>query len=125
MIVDYQRKLRESSESLNAAEEHSRKLTMQVSVVFGKLCYSDCCQCCCLYLMFGKLCRSDCSQFFVYTFCSQQVSVLKLEKDMLANAEKRACDEVHSLSERVHRLQVYVVVDLGFILLLLLNLISL
>ncbi|XWS27642.1 hypothetical protein CRYUN_Cryun26dG0135800 [Craigia yunnanensis] len=62
LIVDYQRKLRESSESLNAAEEHSRKLTMQVSL-------------------------------------------LKHEKDMLANAEKRACDEVRSLSERVHRLQ--------------------
>ncbi|EOY14280.1 Nucleoprotein TPR, putative isoform 1 [Theobroma cacao] len=62
LIVDYQRKLRESSESLNAAEEHSRKLIMEVSV-------------------------------------------LKHEKEMLANAEKRACDEVCSLSARVHRLQ--------------------
>ncbi|XP_022717640.1 nuclear-pore anchor [Durio zibethinus] len=62
LIVDYQRKLRESFESLNAAQEHSRKLTMEVSV-------------------------------------------LKHEKEMLANAEKRACDEVRSLSERVHRLQ--------------------
>ncbi|XP_021299554.1 nuclear-pore anchor isoform X2 [Herrania umbratica] len=62
LIVDYQRKLRESSESLNAAEEHSRKLIMEVSV-------------------------------------------LKHEKEMLTNAEKRACDEVRSLSERVYRLQ--------------------
>ncbi|OMO78493.1 Tetratricopeptide, MLP1/MLP2-like protein [Corchorus capsularis] len=62
LIVDYQRKLRASSESLNAAEEHSRKLTMEMSI-------------------------------------------LKHEKEMLANAEKRACDEVRSLSERVHRLQ--------------------
>ncbi|XVE53404.1 hypothetical protein DITRI_Ditri03aG0000200 [Diplodiscus trichospermus] len=62
LIVDYQRKLRESSESLNGAEELSRKLTMEVSV-------------------------------------------LKHQKEMLANAERRACDEVRSLSERVHRLQ--------------------
>ncbi|KAL0009589.1 hypothetical protein SO802_011091 [Lithocarpus litseifolius] len=63
LVVDYQRKLRESSESLHAAEERSRKLTMEVSV-------------------------------------------LKQEKEMLSNAEKRACTEVCSLSERVHRLQV-------------------
>ncbi|KAM3731717.1 hypothetical protein ACB098_11G003200 [Castanea mollissima] len=62
LVVDYQRKLRESSESLHAAEEHSRKLTMEVSI-------------------------------------------LKQEKEMLSNAEKRACTEVCSLSERVHRLQ--------------------
>ncbi|XVE99034.1 hypothetical protein REPUB_Repub03eG0161700 [Reevesia pubescens] len=62
LIVDYQRKLRESTESSNAAEDHSRKLKMEVSV-------------------------------------------LKHEKEMLANAERRACDEVRSLSERVHRLQ--------------------
>ncbi|KAK8623172.1 hypothetical protein V6N13_118063 [Hibiscus sabdariffa] len=62
LIIDYQKKLRESSESLNAAEECSRKLTMEVSI-------------------------------------------LKQEKEMLANAEKRACDEVRSLSERVYRLQ--------------------
>lgn len=62
LVVDYQRKLRESSESLHAAEERSRKLTMEVSV-------------------------------------------LKQEKEMLSNAEKRACTEVCSLSERVHRLQ--------------------
>ncbi|XWS16718.1 hypothetical protein CRYUN_Cryun33cG0001800 [Craigia yunnanensis] len=62
LIVDYQRKIRENSGSLYAAEEHSRKLTMEVSV-------------------------------------------LKHEKEMLANAEKRACDEVRSLSERVHHLQ--------------------
>ncbi|GMP64603.1 hypothetical protein CsSME_00025804 [Camellia sinensis var. sinensis] len=34
-----------------------------------------------------------------------EVSVLKHEKEMLLNSEKRACDEVRSLSERVHRLQ--------------------
>ncbi|KAK4595107.1 hypothetical protein RGQ29_018748 [Quercus rubra] len=62
LVVDYQRKLRESSESLHAAEERSRKLTMEVSV-------------------------------------------LKQEKEMLSNAEQRACAEVCSLSERVHRLQ--------------------
>ncbi|KAB1212855.1 Nuclear-pore anchor [Morella rubra] len=62
LIIDYQRKLRESSESLHAAEDLSRKLTMEVSV-------------------------------------------LKHEKDMLLNAEKRACDEVRDLSARVHRLQ--------------------
>lgn len=33
LIVDYQRKLRESSETLNASEELSRKLTMEVKVV--------------------------------------------------------------------------------------------
>jgi nucleoprotein TPR len=32
LVVDYQRKLRESSESLHAAEELSRKLTMEVKV---------------------------------------------------------------------------------------------
>ncbi|KAG8365302.1 hypothetical protein BUALT_Bualt18G0090400 [Buddleja alternifolia] len=61
-IVDYQRQLRESSESVNAANELSRKLTMEVSI-------------------------------------------LKHEKEILQNAEKRASDEVRSLSERVHRLQ--------------------
>ena len=44
---------------------------------------------------------------FVHHFCiAPQVSVLKHEKEMLLNAEKRACDEVRSLSGRVHRLQV-------------------
>ncbi|XP_062158169.1 nuclear-pore anchor isoform X2 [Alnus glutinosa] len=62
LVVDYQRKVRESSESLHAAEELSRKLTMEVSM-------------------------------------------LKREKEMLLNAEKRACNEVRSLSERVYRLQ--------------------
>ncbi|KAM1266288.1 hypothetical protein ACFX2J_035876 [Malus domestica] len=62
LIVDYQRRLRESSESVQTAEERTRKLTMEVSV-------------------------------------------LKHEKEMLEHAEKRACDEVRSLSERVHRLQ--------------------
>lgn len=62
LIVDYQRKLRESAESLDAANELSRKLTVEVSI-------------------------------------------LKQEKEMLQNSEKRASDEVCSLSERVHRLQ--------------------
>lgn len=62
LIIDYQRKVRESSESLQVAEELSRKLSMEVSV-------------------------------------------LKHEKEMLINSERRACDEVRSLSERVHRLQ--------------------
>ncbi|XP_065860874.1 nuclear-pore anchor-like [Euphorbia lathyris] len=34
-----------------------------------------------------------------------EVSVLKYEKDILSNVEKRACDEVRSLSERVYHLQ--------------------
>ncbi|KAL8470223.1 hypothetical protein ACS0TY_032908 [Phlomoides rotata] len=63
LIIDYQKKLRESAESLNAANELSTKLTMEVSI-------------------------------------------LKHEKEILQNSEKRAFDEVRSLSERVHRLQV-------------------
>ncbi|KAL2972302.1 hypothetical protein AAZX31_15G247500 [Glycine max] len=62
LVVDYQRKLRESTESLIAAEELSRKLSMELSV-------------------------------------------LKQEKEVISNAEKRASDEVHSLSARVQRLQ--------------------
>ncbi|XP_058184188.1 nuclear-pore anchor isoform X3 [Rhododendron vialii] len=62
LIIDYQRKLREGSESVLIAEELSRKLTMELSV-------------------------------------------LKHEKEMMVNSEKRACDEVCNLSERVHRLQ--------------------
>ncbi|KAE9584981.1 putative nucleoprotein TPR/MLP1 [Lupinus albus] len=62
LIVDYQQKLRESSESLSAAEERCRKHSMELSV-------------------------------------------LKHEKEILSNAEKRASDEVQSLSERVQRLQ--------------------
>ncbi|XP_021635125.2 nuclear-pore anchor isoform X2 [Hevea brasiliensis] len=62
LIVDFQRKLFERSEALQASEELSRKLNMEVSV-------------------------------------------LKHEKEMLSNAEKRACGEVGSLSERVYRLQ--------------------
>ncbi|KAG7660116.1 Nucleoprotein TPR/MLP1 [Arabidopsis suecica] len=62
LIIDHQRKLRESSESLHAAEEISRKLSMEVSV-------------------------------------------LKQEKELLSNAEKRASDEVSALSQRVYRLQ--------------------
>lgn len=64
MVVDYQKKLREIYESLNAAEELSLKLKMEVSI-------------------------------------------LKDEKDMLLNAEKRASDEVRNLSQRVHTLQVH------------------
>nr|GMD57863.1 nuclear-pore anchor isoform X1 [Ipomoea batatas] len=62
LIVDYQKKLRENSESCTAAEELSRKLKMEVSI-------------------------------------------LKHEKEILVRSEKRASDEVRSLSERVHRLQ--------------------
>uniref|UniRef100_A0A0R0IMY4 Uncharacterized protein n=1 Tax=Glycine max TaxID=3847 RepID=A0A0R0IMY4_SOYBN len=62
LVVDYQRKLRESSESLIAAEELSRKLTLELSV-------------------------------------------LKQEKEVISNSEKRASNEVRSLSERVQRLQ--------------------
>lgn len=32
LIIDYQRKLRESSESLHVAEDLSRKLTMEVNI---------------------------------------------------------------------------------------------
>jgi nucleoprotein TPR len=62
LIIDYQRKIREFSESTNAAQELMRKSTMEVNI-------------------------------------------LKHEKEMLVNAEKRACEEVRSLSERIHRLQ--------------------
>ncbi|KAL3614899.1 hypothetical protein CASFOL_040560 [Castilleja foliolosa] len=62
LIVDYQKKLRESAESFDSANEHSRKLTMEVSI-------------------------------------------LKHEKEILLDSEKRASDEVRSLTERVHRLQ--------------------
>lgn len=62
IIVDYQRKLREGSESVQTAEELSRKLTLEVAL-------------------------------------------LKQGKEMLQHAEKRASDEVCSLSERVYRLQ--------------------
>lgn len=91
IIVDYQRKLRESSESLHAAEELSRKLNMEVL----SLCYKTTSCVCCLLI---------CGSHFVC--CYQQVSVLKNEKEMLVNAEKRALDEVRNLSQRVHRLQV-------------------
>ncbi|CAI9087966.1 OLC1v1022182C1 [Oldenlandia corymbosa var. corymbosa] len=63
LIIDYQRKVRESSDSVKSAEELSRTLTMEISL-------------------------------------------LKQEKEILINSEKRASDEVRSLSERVHRLQV-------------------
>ncbi|KAJ0552350.1 nuclear-pore anchor isoform X1 [Helianthus annuus] len=62
LIVDYQRKIREASESLHIAEDLSRKLNMEVSV-------------------------------------------LKREKEILINSEKRAFEEVGSMSERVHQLQ--------------------
>ncbi|XP_008793820.2 nuclear-pore anchor isoform X1 [Phoenix dactylifera] len=62
LLVDYQKRLRESSDSLQASEENLRKLSMEVSI-------------------------------------------LKHEKEILINSEKRASDEVRSLSERVHRLQ--------------------
>lgn len=39
-------------------------------------------------------------------FCILKVSVLKSEKDLLSNAEKRAQDEIQKLSERLFRVQV-------------------
>lgn len=62
LIVDYQKKLRANAESVNAAEELSRKLNMESSI-------------------------------------------LKREKDLLVNSEKRAHAEVQDLSQRVYRLQ--------------------
>ncbi|XP_043688308.1 nuclear-pore anchor isoform X2 [Telopea speciosissima] len=62
LVVNYQRRLRESAEALHDAEETSRKLTMEVSI-------------------------------------------LKHEKEVLLNSEKRALDEVRNVMERVHRLQ--------------------
>lgn len=35
-----------------------------------------------------------------------QVSILKHEKEILVNSEKRAIEEVRNLSDKVHRLQV-------------------
>lgn len=43
---------------------------------------------------------------FIKLCTAPQLSVLKHEKEMMVNSEKRACDEVCNLSERVHRLQV-------------------
>ncbi|KAJ0865910.1 hypothetical protein HanRHA438_Chr12g0545861 [Helianthus annuus] len=62
LIVDYQKKIREASESLHIAEDMSRKLNMEVSV-------------------------------------------LRREKEILVNSEKRAFEEVRVMSERVHQLQ--------------------
>ncbi|XP_061375357.1 nuclear-pore anchor-like isoform X2 [Gastrolobium bilobum] len=73
LVVDYQQKLRESSELLNAAEELSRKLSMEMSV-------------------------------------------LKHEKEVISKAEKRASDEVRSLSERVQRLQVRIFLCFFYVL---------
>ena len=36
----------------------------------------------------------------------EQVNVLEREKELISNAEKRASQELSSLSDRVHRLQV-------------------
>ncbi|KAI7748396.1 hypothetical protein M8C21_013914 [Ambrosia artemisiifolia] len=62
LVVDYQKKIREASESLHIAEDMSRKLNMEVSV-------------------------------------------LKREKEILVNSEKRAFEEVRIMSERVQQLQ--------------------
>ncbi|KAL6633570.1 hypothetical protein ACP70R_026241 [Stipagrostis hirtigluma subsp. patula] len=62
LIVDHERRLREDSDSKQALEDNSRKLSMEVSI-------------------------------------------LKHEKEILVKSEKRALDEVHDLTERVHRLQ--------------------
>lgn len=39
-------------------------------------------------------------------FMLPKVAVLKQEKEILSSAERRACAEVQSLSERIYRLQV-------------------
>lgn len=62
LIIDYQRKVRESSEEVKAAQEVSRSTAIEISL-------------------------------------------LKQEKEILSNSEKRALDEIRSLTERVHRLQ--------------------
>ncbi|KAK1257262.1 Nuclear-pore anchor [Acorus gramineus] len=62
LIIDYQRRLRESSDLLQASEENARKLSMEVSI-------------------------------------------LKHEREIMVNSEKRASEEVQSLSDRVRRLQ--------------------
>ncbi|KAL3677732.1 hypothetical protein R1sor_020688 [Riccia sorocarpa] len=61
-ITDYQQRLRESSQKMQAAEELAHKLKIEIAV-------------------------------------------LEKEKTLLAAAEKRASEEVGSLSDRVHRLQ--------------------
>uniref|UniRef100_A0A0D3FAB9 Uncharacterized protein n=1 Tax=Oryza barthii TaxID=65489 RepID=A0A0D3FAB9_9ORYZ len=62
LVVDYEKRLRENSESMKAVEENSRKLLMEMSI-------------------------------------------LKNEKEILAKSEKKALEEVHDLTTRVHRLQ--------------------
>uniref|UniRef100_A0ACD5Z3M5 Uncharacterized protein n=1 Tax=Avena sativa TaxID=4498 RepID=A0ACD5Z3M5_AVESA len=62
LVVDYEKRIRESSDSMQVLEESSRKLSMEVSI-------------------------------------------LKHEKEILAKSERRSLDEVHNLTERVHRLQ--------------------
>ncbi|KAJ4756884.1 Nuclear-pore anchor [Rhynchospora pubera] len=62
LIVDYQKRLRESSDSVQTAEENARKFSMEISI-------------------------------------------LKHEKEIVVNSEKRAIEEVHDLSDKVHRLQ--------------------
>lgn len=75
------------------AEELSRKLTMEVRIIIIETVATD------LVLVYA-------SCILTISFDASQVSVLKHEKEMLANSERRASDEVRSLSERVHRLQV-------------------
>eukprot|EP00850_Spirogloea_muscicola_P012823 SM000084S23159 [mRNA] locus=s84:398777:416839:+ [translate_table: standard] len=61
-ITDYQKRMRDSAEAVQAAEEASRRLSIEVSV-------------------------------------------LEREKDLLASVERRASEEVSSLSQKVHHLQ--------------------
>eukprot|EP00850_Spirogloea_muscicola_P002409 SM000009S23538 [mRNA] locus=s9:661826:679755:+ [translate_table: standard] len=61
-ITDYQKRIRDSAEAVQAAEESSRRLSIEVSV-------------------------------------------LEREKDLLASVERRASEEVSSLSQKVHHLQ--------------------
>lgn len=39
-----------------------------------------------------------------------QVSILKHQKEILVNSEKRAMEEVRNLSDKVHRLQVRILI---------------
>lgn len=89
LLVDYQKRLRESSDSQQASEDNLRKLSMEVDIIPS------------LYLQ-EHINNEQGTSYVIYG----QVSILKHEKEILVNSEKRALDEVRSLIERVHRLQV-------------------
>lgn len=89
LLVDYQKRLRESSDSQQASEDNLRKLSMEVDIIPSL--YSQ-----------EHINNEQGTSYVIYG----QVSILKHEKEILVNSEKRALDEVRSLIERVHRLQV-------------------